>query len=104
LITLYRAVQPDELRDIQRTGRFVNKGSAEGKYFSLTGQGVSAYARQAVQAFRDPPYTLVTTRISQHALTPAMRATVDRGVPAVVIPDNLLLFLMPNIEDFMPLP
>ena len=73
MLTLYRAVQPDELADIQRTGQFVNRGSAEGKYFSLTGEGTSAYAKQAVQAFDDPAYTLVTTQIPEDMITPAMR-------------------------------
>ena len=104
MLTLYRAVQPDELADIQRTGRFVNRGSAEGKYFSLTGEGTSGYAKQAVQAFGDPAYTLVTTQIPEDMITLAMRATVDRGVPAVIVPDHLLPSLIPKIENLMFIP
>ena len=103
-LTLYRAVQPDELADIQRTGQFINRGSAEGKYFSLTGEGASSYAKQAVESFGDPPYTLVRTAIPQHVMTPAMRAHVDRGIPAVVVPDHLLPSLTPTIESSMPIP
>ena len=103
-LTLYRPVQPDELADIQRTGQFVNRGSAEGKYFSLTGEGASAYAKQAVQAFGDSAYTLVTTQISEDIITPAMRASVDRGVPAVIVPDHILPSLIPKIENLMFMP
>jgi hypothetical protein len=80
------------------------QGSAEGKYFSLTGEGTSAYAKQAVQAFGDPAYTLVTTQIPADMITPAMRATVDRGVPAVIVPDHLLPSLIPKIENLMFIP
>ena len=104
MLTLYRAVQPDELADIQRAGQFVNRGSAEGKYFSLTGEGTSAYAKQAVQAFGDLVYTLVTTQIPEDMITPAMRATVDRGVPAIIVPDHLLPSLIPKIENLMFIP
>ena len=90
LITLYRAVKPEELTDIQGTGQFINRGSAEGKYFALTGVGASAYAKQTVRGFGDPPYTLVITQIPEHTITSTMRAQVDRGIAAVVIPDALL--------------
>lgn len=76
--TLYRAVGPAELAYIQKTGKLVNLGSAEGKYFTTQAEAASSYARQAVRGFGDPPYTMVSTEISSSAITPVMRATVDR--------------------------
>ena len=104
MTTLYRAVKPEELVDIQEMGAFVNRGFAEGKYFSTTTQGASSYAKQAYYGFGDPPYTLVTTQIPHSTITPGMRATVDGGVPVVVIPNDMLPSLTPRIEPSMPLP
>ena len=59
VITLWRAVKPTELADIQATGVFRNLGSAEGKYFSTTAEGAASYAKQAFYGFKDPPYTLI---------------------------------------------
>lgn len=53
--TLYRAVGPAELSDIQKTGQLINRGSAEGKYFTSSAENASDYAKQAVNAFGDPP-------------------------------------------------
>lgn len=102
--TLYRAVGPAELAHIQKTGKLVNLGSAEGKYFTTQAEAASSYARQAVKGFGDPPYTMVSTEIPTSAITPVMRATVDRGVPAVVVPDALLPGLVPRVHTSMPIP
>ena len=104
MTTLYRAVQPEELVNIQETGAFVNRGFAEGKYFSTTAQGASAYAQQAYYGFGDPPSTLVTTQIPHRMITPGMCVTVDRGIPVVVIPNDMLPSVTPRIEPSMPLP
>ena len=69
MTTLYRGVMPEELADIQQTGQLINRGSAEGKYFSLDPGGVSSYAKQAVKGFGDPPYTMVQTQIPTRLLT-----------------------------------
>ncbi|MGB8930852.1 MAG: RHS repeat-associated core domain-containing protein, partial [Anaeromyxobacteraceae bacterium] len=104
LTTLYRGVMPAELQSIEETGEFINKGSAEGKYFSTTAEGVSSYAKQAVTAFKDPPYTMVTTQIQTSAITPSMQASVDGGIPAVVVPNALLPSLTPAVQSTMPIP
>src|SRR5436309_3646246 len=61
--TLYRAVGPAELADIQANGILRNLGSAEGKYFTTSAEAASSYAKQAVSAFGDPPYTLIQPRV-----------------------------------------
>lgn len=104
MTTLYRGVMPAELADIEETGQLINRGSAEGKYFSLDPEGVSSYAKQAVSGFGDPPYTMVQTQIPTRLLTPEMAATVDRGVRAVVVPNGLLPGLTPTVSPFMVVP
>jgi hypothetical protein len=95
---------PEELADIEMTGRLINRGSAEGKYFSATAEGASLYAKQAYYGFHDPPYTLVETEIPEHLLTPSMCVTVDEKIPAVLVPDELLLRLTPRVQPTMPIP
>ncbi|SDX97230.1 RHS repeat-associated core domain-containing protein [Lysobacter enzymogenes] len=97
--TLYRAVGPDELSDILHTGAFLNRGSAEGKYFTTSAEHAASYARQAESAFGDPPYTIVSTEVSEAVLEGLVPVTVDRGIPAWVIPDNRLPQLVPRIPD-----
>ena len=97
-------MKPEELADIEATGRFINRGFAEGKYFSSTAEGASLYAKAAYYGFNDPSYTLLETDISDHLLTPSMRATVDGRVPAVVVPDELLPQLIPRVQPTMRLP
>ena len=103
-VTLYRAVKPEELADIQTTGQLINRGSAEGKYFSATSEGAASYARQAYYGFGDPPYTLVRTQIPAGSLTLETRAVVDRGVQTVVLPNEILPGLVPEILPWMPIP
>jgi RHS repeat-associated protein len=104
LTTLYRAVNPDELADIQAKRAFQNLGSAEGKYFTTSGEAASSYAKQAVEGFGDAPYTLVQTQVRKSVLDGLVPATVDRGIPAYVIPNSRLPGLVPKIMDSMPLP
>lgn len=73
--TLYRAVQSAELDDIQATNMFRNLGSAEGKYFTTSAEAASSYAKQAVNAFGDSPYTLIQTRVPNRG---------DRGSSPVI--------------------
>ena len=104
LTTLWRAVNPAELADIQATGVFRNLGAAEGKYFSTTAEEAASYAKQAFYGFKDPPYTLIRTEVSTSVLEQLSIQVVDRGVPAVVVPNQVLSGLMPQIVSYFPLP
>ena len=104
LTTLYRAVGPAELGDIQLTGAFRNLGSAEGKYFTTSAEAAVSYGRQAVNAFGDAPYTVVQTRVPGSFLEGLSPVTVDRGIPAYVIPNSSLPGLTPKILNYSPIP
>jgi len=100
--TLYRAVQPGELADIQKTGQLINRGSAEGKYFTSSAEDAASYAKKAVTAFKDPPYTIIKTEVPTASLpTPV---SVDGGIPAYVIPSAALPGLTPQVMPTMPIP
>ena len=103
LTSLWRAVNPEELIDIQ-SGIFRNLGSAEGKYFSTTAEGAASYAKQAVFGFGDQPYTLIKTEIQGSLFRQLTVQSVDRGIPAVVVPNSLLPGLTPRILNYFPLP
>lgn len=63
--TLYRAVGPDELADIQAAGRYrVPSGGTEGKYFFETPEQASNFARM----MGDQPYTTTSVRVSPSQL------------------------------------
>jgi RHS repeat-associated protein len=102
--TLYRAVGPSELADIQASNVLRNFGSAEGKYFTTSPEAASSYARQAVQGFGDPSYTLIQARVPNSIFEGLTPATVDRGIPAWVIPNSRLTGLTPQVLNAMPIP
>lgn len=102
--SLYRAVGPAELADINATNAFRNLGSAEGKYFTTSAESAAAYAKQAVKGFGDPAYTIVETKVPNSIFNGLSPATVDRGIPAWVIPNSRLPGLSPNVFNFSPLP
>lgn len=102
--SLFRAVGPAELADIGATGALRNLGSAEGKYFTTSEAGASAYAKQAVKAFGDQPYTIIRTDVPNSIFKGLSPATVDRGIPAWVIPTDRLPGLVPRVMDHSPLP
>jgi hypothetical protein len=106
MVVLYRAVKPAELADIQATGRFRSlPGGVEGKYFTTSADAAASYGRQAVRAFGDPPYTIVKTQVPESVLArPGISATVDRGIPAYVLPDDVLPGLRPEILNHSPVP
>lgn len=105
LIDLYRAVSPSELADIETTGNFRSLYGLEGKYFTTSARSAASYARQAVQAFGDPPYTIVQTQVPRRVLNqPGISATVDRGILAYIIPNQDLPGLVPQILNYSPLP
>ena len=100
--TVYRAVKPEELTDVQRTGQLINRGSAEGKYFTSSAEDAAAYAKKAVSAFNDPPYTIIKTEVPT-ALLPKP-VSVDGGIPAYVLPNEALPGLTPQVMPAMPIP
>jgi RHS repeat-associated protein len=104
LTTLYRSVGPSELADIQQTGVLRNLGSAEGKYFTTSPDAASSYAKQAVKGFGDPPYTLIQTQAPKSILEGLSPATVDRGIPAWVVPNARLQGLTPEVINWMAIP
>ena len=89
-MSLFRAVGPAELAQIEKTGNFMNIAGNEVKYFSTTLEGAQSYARQATRAFGDGPYTIVGSGIPTSAVRPDMLATVDRGIQTVVVPTKVL--------------
>jgi hypothetical protein len=104
-VALYRAVQPHELADIQASGRFVRgRSSIEGKYFTTTAQGAASYAKQAFYGFGDDAYTLVRTAVSSQIFSELDIHTVDMNVPSVIIAEEVLPLLQPEILNFFPMP
>ena len=104
-VPLYRAVQPIELADIQESGRFVRgRSSIEGKYFTTTAQGAASYAKQAFYGFGDEAYTLVRTEVSSRIFSELDIHTVDTNVPAVIIAEEVLPMLTPEILNYFPIP
>jgi hypothetical protein len=76
-----------------------------GKYFTTDPAGAASYAQQAVSAFGDAPYTMISTQVRSSVLQlPLLQAEVDRGIPAFVIPNNMLSELVPTIHNYFPLP
>ena len=102
--SLFRAVGPDELADIYATNALRNLGSAEGKYFTTSAVEAAAYAKQAVKAFGDQPYTIIRTDVPNGIFRSLSPAVVDRGIPAWVIPTDRLPGLVPRVMDHSPLP
>src|SRR4029453_1429328 len=104
-VPLYRAVQPLELADIQGSGRFARgRSSIEGKYFTTTARGAASYAKQAFYGFGDDAYTLVRTAVSSRIFSTLDIHTVDTNVPAVIIPEEVLPMLQPEILNYFPIP
>ncbi len=92
-ILLYRAVKNPELSQITETGTFrtLPGVSVEGKYFTLTPEEASSFARQAYTKYpQEGPYTIVQTSIPQDALAEIPIVDVDVGISTVVIPEEML--------------
>lgn len=103
-VTLFRSVGPAELADIQATGALRNLRSAEGKYFTTSGASASAYSKQAVKSFGDSPYTVIKADVPQTIIRDLPPSSVDRGIPAWVIPNDRLHGIKPEIMNYSPLP
>ncbi len=68
-------------------------------------EAASNYAKQAVNGFGDPPYTIVQTQVAQSVLDhPGISAVVDRGIQAYMIPNESLPGLVPQIMTYSPVP
>jgi hypothetical protein len=105
LVDVFRAVKPDELANIQKTSAFNNLPGLEGKYFTTSAESAADYARKAVSAFDDPPYTIIQSQVPRNVLNqPGISATVDSGIPAYVIPNKDLSGLAPQILNYSPVP
>lgn len=105
LVDVFRAVKPDELADIQKTGAFNNLPGLEGKYFTTSAESAASYAKQAVNAFGDLPYTIVKSQVPLSVLNqPGISAAVDRGIPAYVLPNKDLPGLIPQVLNYSPVP
>jgi hypothetical protein len=77
----------------------------EGKYFITSTQQAARYAREAVTAFGDAPYTIVQAHAPQSLLeTPGMSATIEKGIQAYHIPNQALPGLRPEILNYSPIP
>ena len=76
--TLYRAVGPDELADLQKLGRYrVPPGGTEGKYFFETSEQASNFARM----MGDKPYTTTSVRVPRAGLGKGDRINPAREGP-----------------------
>lgn len=100
-ITLYRAVNPNELEQILQTEKFENlPGTAEGKYFSTSLSGAKKYAAMAEKVFGDPPYSFIRTNVPQSIITKIMGTIVDGGIETIVVPEkNLPSLTTPEILE-----
>jgi RHS repeat-associated protein len=88
---LYRAVERAEFDDILTRGAFHNPPKTGGiKYFSDSLEGATSYAKQASEGAGWGPFWIVETRIRRDLITPSMRSSVDGGVPAIVVPTEML--------------
>jgi hypothetical protein len=63
-----------------------------------------AYARQAAEAFGDPAYTIIRTKVPNGIFKGLVPAEVDRGIRAWVIPTDRLPGLVPRVLNYSPLP
>ena len=101
---LYRAVMNPELDDIVSTGVFRNPAGIEQKYFSATAEGAASYAKQAFGKMGDTsPYTIIRTDAPTSLLSSVH--SVDRGVPAILVPTNSLPKLSPpQVLPYSPYP
>ncbi len=92
-VSLYRAVKPDEVIQINTTGKLENIRGIERKYFSTTYDGAKQYASMAEKGFGDQPYKIVETKISKiifESLPSDLKEIVDNGIQAVLIPTESL--------------
>ncbi|HIE0436647.1 TPA: RHS repeat-associated core domain-containing protein, partial [Proteus mirabilis] len=104
-VDLYRAVGPDELNNIKQTNTFSNPPGIETKYFTTSGESASEYGKKAVLGFGDEPYTIVKTSVPKNLISdPKFYAEVDGGIPAYVLPSEIIAGLKPNVLNYSPLP
>jgi hypothetical protein len=105
-VRLWRVALDPEIEDIKKTGIFrLPLGYGKAKYFSDTSESAASYAKQAYGRWlQDGPYTMLETAIPRDFITSDMKLTVDRSIPTIVIPEELLPYLNPPIVlDNMPI-
>lgn len=108
-IVFYRAVGRAEQIQLDATGRFEpSPGGLESKYFGLSYSNVLDYAHQfngspTSAATTDPYVAIYQTTFPKGVLTPDMIWPVDRGIIAVLIP-NEKLYLLSRATPFGPVP
>ncbi len=97
---VFRAVEPEELADLQATGRFrvggPNADYMDGKYFWIAEEDAAAYVDLASKSKFGGPYCVVSGCIPSDVLAQIEVVTMD-GAPAVFIPEKLL----PLIDDVL---
>ena len=64
----------------------------------------ASYAKQAFYGLGDDAYTLVRTAVSSQIFSELDIHTVDTNVPAVIIPEEVLPMLQPEILNYFPIP
>lgn len=97
-VPMYRAVRAEELEEIQRTNQFRNPEGIEVKYFVLTVEEAERYAKLAVQAFRDSPYSIVRTAVVAEILDrEGVAVTVDGGIRTYVLTSEMIEGLKPEL-------
>lgn len=100
--TLYRAVLPEELADINKLGGFrIPAGGVEAKYFTTSEEAAASYAKLAGNAYKES-YTVVSTTVPTEMLREI--TMVDRGIPAVLLSSDNLRGLVPNILGYVKVP
>jgi RHS repeat-associated protein len=105
--TLYRAVLPEELEDIQATGVLRNSAGIEVKYFTNSAEMASTYAKKAFRGLSidgGNPYTIVCVDVPSAMVKDVSAFFVDGGIQSWVLSDSQLVGLVPKILNYMPIP
>ena len=105
VVNLYRAVGNAELGSITKHGGFRNLPGLQGKYFSQTLEGAGQYARLAYPRLSGgSDLSIVRTSVSVDLVPRFQLIPVDRGVPAIVVPNwGLSSLTAPEVLNFIPL-
>src|SRR5690242_1359392 len=92
-LVLFRAVLDAELESLRRHQCFHNPVGVERKYFATSQSGARQYAAMAQAQFGDGRYTIVATAIDPAILGRDCYVVVDRGIPTVTVPTEILYAL-----------
>jgi hypothetical protein len=98
-ITIFRAVLPAELMQIDQTETLEKPIGIETKYFAISQEGASAYARKAFGKFGDTePYTIIKVDVPLSLTIDTL--TVDANIDTVVLSSVQLIGLVPELLDY----